>query len=160
MADGGRCRGAALGPARVGAPRCAAGPVSPFWARGTMLDGRVERGGAPLVELAAGQAALTGLSVGGALILKIEREDAAVQVRIADGGAFPADGRLLLVREVDRNGTFEPAIVPKGTRRLEGFDARVLSLYARGLTVCEIHVNTEVNFPGSAEVIFPSCGCW
>ena len=43
----------------------------------------------------------------------------------------------------DRNGTFEPAIVPKGTRRLEGFDARVLSLYARGLTVREIWGHLE-----------------
>ena len=43
----------------------------------------------------------------------------------------------------DRNGTFEPAIVPKGMRRLEGFDARVLSLYARGLTVREIRSHLE-----------------
>ena len=38
----------------------------------------------------------------------------------------------------DRNGTFEPAIVPKGERRLDGFDDRILSLYARGMTVREI----------------------
>ena len=38
----------------------------------------------------------------------------------------------------DRNGTFEPAIVPKGERRLDGFDDRILSLYARGTTVREI----------------------
>ena len=79
------------------------GPVSPFWAHGGMVDGRVERDAAPLATLAAaGQAGLTGLRVGGTLILKIERDGAAVQVRIADGGAFPADGGLLLVREVAR----------------------------------------------------------
>ena len=79
------------------------GPISPFWAGGTMIDGRVERNGAPLAELAAaGEVGLTGLRVGSSLILKIEQEDAAVQVRIPDGGAFPPDGGLLLVREVTR----------------------------------------------------------
>ena len=43
----------------------------------------------------------------------------------------------------DRNVTFELAIVPKGTRRLEGFDARVLSLYARSLTAREIRSHLE-----------------
>ena len=43
----------------------------------------------------------------------------------------------------DRNGTFEPAIVPKGERRLEGFDDRVVSLYARGMTVREIRGHLE-----------------
>jgi putative transposase len=38
----------------------------------------------------------------------------------------------------DRNGTFEPLIVPKGARRLDGFDDRIVSLYARGMTVREI----------------------
>ena len=76
------------------------GPLSPFWAHAPMLDGRVERDAAPLAELAAADhAALAGLRVGGALILKIERGGAAVQIRIAGSGAFPADGGLLLVRE-------------------------------------------------------------
>lgn len=34
----------------------------------------------------------------------------------------------------DREGTFEPVIVPKRQRRLSDVDAIVLSLYARGLT--------------------------
>ena len=84
-------------------PYADAGPASPFWARAAMLDGRVERDAAPLAALAAAErAALAGLRVGGALILKIERDGAAVQVRIAGGGAFPANGGLLLVREVAR----------------------------------------------------------
>ena len=43
----------------------------------------------------------------------------------------------------DRNGTFEPVIVPKGERRLEGFDDRIVSLYARGMTVREIRGHLE-----------------
>jgi transposase-like protein len=38
----------------------------------------------------------------------------------------------------DRNGTFEPGTVSKRQRRLEGVDAMVLSLSARGLTTGEI----------------------
>ena len=38
----------------------------------------------------------------------------------------------------DRDGSFEPAIVAKRQRRLDGLDAIVLSLSARGLTTGEI----------------------
>lgn len=48
------------------------------------------------------------------------------------------EGELDLAIPRDRNGSFEPLIVPKGERRLEGFDERIVSLYARGLTVREI----------------------
>jgi putative transposase len=38
----------------------------------------------------------------------------------------------------DRNGEFTPRIVPKGARRLSGFNEQVLSLYARGMSVRDI----------------------
>ena len=38
----------------------------------------------------------------------------------------------------DRNGCFEPQIVPKGARRLERFNANIVALYARGLTTRDI----------------------
>ena len=38
----------------------------------------------------------------------------------------------------DRTGTFDPKLVRKRQRRLEGFDDKVLSLYARGMTTREI----------------------
>ncbi len=38
----------------------------------------------------------------------------------------------------DRDGSFEPAIVPNRVRRLEGVDQIVLSLTARGLTTGEV----------------------
>ena len=38
----------------------------------------------------------------------------------------------------DRQGTFEPQLIKKGQRRLEGFDERVIAMYARGMTVREI----------------------
>ena len=48
------------------------------------------------------------------------------------------EGSLDLSVPRDRNGSFEPLIVPKGTTRLDGFDDRIISLYGRGLTVREI----------------------
>jgi len=38
----------------------------------------------------------------------------------------------------DREGDFEPTLVPKGRRRLPGFDDKVIALYARGMTTREI----------------------
>lgn len=38
----------------------------------------------------------------------------------------------------DRKSQFEPQIVPKHSRRVEGFDESVISLYAKGLTTGEI----------------------
>ena len=43
----------------------------------------------------------------------------------------------------DRAGTFTPQLVPKHVRRLPGFDQKVLSLYARGLTTREIQGHLE-----------------
>ena len=38
----------------------------------------------------------------------------------------------------DRDGEYEPQLVPKGIRRFKGFDDQVISLYSRGMTVGEI----------------------
>lgn len=38
----------------------------------------------------------------------------------------------------DRNGTFEPQLVKKHQRRFDGFDDKILSMYARGMTVRDI----------------------
>ena len=43
----------------------------------------------------------------------------------------------------DRQSSFEPKIVPKGQTRFEGFDDKIVSLYARGLTVREIASHLE-----------------
>lgn len=65
------------------------------------------------------------------------------------------EGALPLAIPRDRAGTFTPAFVPKGVRRLPGFDQKVLSLYARGLTVRELQAHLEECYqvPVSADVI-------
>jgi putative transposase len=48
------------------------------------------------------------------------------------------DGEIEIAVPRDRAGTFAPQLIPKGQTRFEGFDDRILSLYARGMTVREI----------------------
>lgn len=43
----------------------------------------------------------------------------------------------------DRAGSFEPVIVAKGETRFRGFDDKILSMYARGLTVREIQAHLQ-----------------
>ncbi|WP_218355314.1 transposase, partial [Alteromonas lipotrueiana] len=38
----------------------------------------------------------------------------------------------------DRNGSFDPKLVRKGERQLNGFDERIVALYARGMTTRDI----------------------
>lgn len=52
-------------------------------------------------------------------------------------------GELPLEIPRDRNGSFEPQIIPKHQTRWTGFDDKILSLYARGLTVREIQSHLE-----------------
>ena len=52
-------------------------------------------------------------------------------------------GELRIEVPRDRKGTFEPQLVKKRQRRLEGFDDKVLALYARGLSTRDIQGHFE-----------------
>ncbi len=52
-------------------------------------------------------------------------------------------GNLPLEVPRDRDSSFDPKIVPKGQTRFEGFDDKILSLYARGMTTREIQGHLE-----------------
>jgi putative transposase len=56
----------------------------------------------------------------------------------SDKTVLTDDGTLDLEIPRDREGTFEPQLIPKHARRFTGFDDKILALYARGLTVREI----------------------
>ena len=43
----------------------------------------------------------------------------------------------------DRNATFEPVIIPKGVSRFTGFDDKIISMYARGMTTRDIQGHLE-----------------
>src|SRR6201994_2257462 len=48
------------------------------------------------------------------------------------------DGEIEIAVPRDRAGSFEPQLIAKGQTRFDGFDDKILSLYARGMTVREI----------------------
>jgi transposase-like protein len=48
------------------------------------------------------------------------------------------DGKLRIETPRDRDGSFEPLLLPKHARRFTAFDDSIVALYARGLTVREI----------------------
>lgn len=48
------------------------------------------------------------------------------------------DDKINIDTPRDRNSSFEPQIIPKGQRRFSGFDDKVISMYARGMTLSEI----------------------
>jgi putative transposase len=48
------------------------------------------------------------------------------------------DGPLRIEVPRDRQGSFEPLLIPKHERRFTGFDDKIIAMYARGMTVREI----------------------
>jgi transposase-like protein len=65
------------------------------------------------------------------------------------------DGEVEISVPRDRAGTFEPRLVAKGQTRFDGFDDKILSLYARGMTVREIqgHLNELYGVDVSPDLI-------
>jgi putative transposase len=52
-------------------------------------------------------------------------------------------GELPIEIPRDRQGSFEPQLIPKHQTRWSGFDDKIISLYARGMTVREIQSHLE-----------------
>ena len=48
------------------------------------------------------------------------------------------DGPVRIEVPRDRQGSFEPLLIPKHERRFTGFDDKIIAMYARGMTVREI----------------------
>ena len=48
------------------------------------------------------------------------------------------EGAVRLDVPRDRNGSFEPLLIPKHERRFSGFDDKIIAMYARGMTMREI----------------------
>jgi putative transposase len=70
-------------------------------------------------------------------------ESAAPRRRNRKNGASPKTvqgelGKLPLEIPRDRNGSFQPQLLPKHQRRLAGFDEKILALYAKGMTTRDI----------------------
>ena len=86
-------------------------------------------------------------------------EDAALFPN-SRNGSFPKTvasnlGAVELAIPRDRDGTFTPTLVPKGSRRLGGLDEMIVSLYAGGMTVRDIehHLVSTIGTEISRETI-------
>jgi len=64
-------------------------------------------------------------------------------------------GDLELATPRDRDGSFTPRLVPKGSRRLGGLDEMIISLYAGGMTMRDIghHLSSTIGTELSHETI-------
>jgi putative transposase len=64
-------------------------------------------------------------------------------------------GELRVEMPRDRNGSFEPQIVPKGETHWQGFDDRIIAMYAEGMTVESIrgHLADIYNVDVSKDLI-------
>ena len=69
-----------------------------------------------------------------------ERPETVTNQRNGSTGktVLTGDGKVRIETPRDRDGSFEPLLVPKHARRFAGFDDKIVALYARGLTVREI----------------------
>ena len=56
------------------------------------------------------------------------------------------DGPVEIEVPRDREGSFEPKLIRKGQRRFDGFDQKILAMYARGMTVREMTVREIQGF--------------
>ena len=65
------------------------------------------------------------------------RNGTSPKTLLTDHGPVPVD------MPRDRAGTFEPEIVPKGETHWDGFDDKIISMYARGMTTGEIRGHLE-----------------
>ncbi len=52
-------------------------------------------------------------------------------------------GQMDLSVPRDRNSTFDPVIIPKGESRFKGFDDKIISMYAKGMTTRDIRSHLE-----------------
>src|SRR2546423_3954990 len=52
-------------------------------------------------------------------------------------------GEMALETPRDRNGSYEPKIIGKGQTRFTGFDDKIISMYARGMSTREIQGHLE-----------------
>ena len=79
------------------------------------------------------------------------------------------DGPLRIEVPRDRDGSFEPVLIPKHERRFTGFDDKIIAMYARGMTMREVQgfllesygVEVSAEFISSVtDAVMAEVGAW
>ena len=82
---------------------------------------------------------------------------------------FTDDGPLRIEVPRDRDGSFEPLLIPKHERRFTGFDDKIIAMYARGMSVREVQgfllesYGTEVSpefISSVTDAVMAEVGAW
>jgi transposase-like protein len=94
-------------------------------------------------EPPAGEEALSGVAVGAADGATAPASTAPSQPANRRNGRSRKtirgeSGETTISTPRDRDGTFEPLLIPKYERRLAGFDQKILALYAKGMSTRDI----------------------
>jgi len=76
----------------------------------------------------------------GGTIVFVSHDASAVE-RLCDRAVLLRGGLVEFDVPRDREGSFEPQIVPKHQRRFHGFDDKIVAMYARGMTVRDIQAH-------------------
>jgi transposase-like protein len=83
---------------------------------------------------------------------KYERSEAAVgnaRNGVIKKNLLTEDGTIELEVPRDRNSAFEPVLVPKRSTRIEGLNDKIISLYAKGMSVSDIKLQLEELYAGA-----------
>ncbi len=59
------------------------------------------------------------------------------------------NGSIVIDVPRDRNSTFKPVIISKRQRKFNNFDQKVISLYARGMTISDIKAQLQEFYHGA-----------
>ncbi len=81
-----------------------------------------------------------------------ERSDSAnARNGTARKSVITEDGPLEIDVPRDRSGEFDPILVPKRSTRIEGLNEKIISLYAKGMSVSDIQLQLQELY-GGAEI--------
>ncbi len=69
------------------------------------------------------------------------------------------DGPIRIEVPRDRDGSFEPLLIPKHERRCTGFDDKIVAMYARGMTVRQIQGFLQEQYSSIELVNHDASGC-
>jgi len=99
----------------------------------TEMDVHLGRRTTPVPEVEPSVAETTPATEPGAIQRRPNRRNGRSQKTVQGD-----QGELTIATPRDRNGTFEPQLIGKHQRRVPGFDEKILTLYAKGMTTRDI----------------------
>jgi putative transposase len=124
-------------------------PIYPSYIDLPALDSLIQTGADPLEMIAQMKKALMER------VLEAELNDHLVHPKNAksiDGNyrngygsktVIMDQGELEISTPRDRNGTFQPLLIPKGERSFKGFDEKIISMYSFGMSIRDIQAHLK-----------------